>query len=420
MESAPKAAPGSAAPTLLDALARALPYGPAVAEHVARRAGLDPKAPAAACAASADRLMEAVGEWEAWLASTDARPPSGHILCKSEAAKGLASADRPADLPAQLYDAFEPLVLEQQRARYSAIIDFPTFDDALREFFGRLGGQRAEQAKAARERAASSKVANAKRDAAARLAALEAEAAGSERSAQLILANEELVEAAIASVNEMLEGGMSWAALEHLIREEAAAGNAVAAAVDAMQLDQGRIVLLLPERSAVVGDEDDDDDDNEDDYAVPTQQAAKRASTRRQKVWRVTVRLDRTVHANAGTYYDARKKHQAKKERTAAANDKAVRAAAQKAEQQLKKVRAAQAPAVVRKPYWFERFHWFISSENYLVVSGRDAQQNELLVKRYLAKGDVYCHADLHGASSCIVKNSDPDKPISPVTLAQA
>ena len=38
----------------------------------------------------------------------------------------------------------------------------------------------------------------------------------------------------------------------------------------------------------------------------------------------------------------------------------------------------------VRKPYWFERFNWFVSSENYLVLSGRDAQQNELLVKRYL------------------------------------
>lgn len=48
---------------------------------------------------------------------------------------------------------------------------------------------------------------------------------------------------------------------------------------------------------------------------------------------------------------------------------------------QVKKVAAVQH---VRKPYWFERFHWFVSSENYLVVSGKDAQQNELLVKRYL------------------------------------
>lgn len=35
----------------------------------------------------------------------------------------------------------------------------------------------------------------------------------------------------------------------------------------------------------------------------------------------------------------------------------------------------------------FEKFFWFISSENYLVVAGRDQQQNEMLVKRYLRQG---------------------------------
>jgi hypothetical protein len=44
-------------------------------------------------------------------------------------------------------------------------------------------------------------------------------------------------------------------------------------------------------------------------------------------------------------------------------------------------------PQVVRKPAWYERFHWFISSENYLIISGRDAQQNELIVKRYFRWG---------------------------------
>lgn len=35
----------------------------------------------------------------------------------------------------------------------------------------------------------------------------------------------------------------------------------------------------------------------------------------------------------------------------------------------------------------FEKFYWFISSENYLVIGGRDQQQNELIVKRYLRPG---------------------------------
>ena len=35
----------------------------------------------------------------------------------------------------------------------------------------------------------------------------------------------------------------------------------------------------------------------------------------------------------------------------------------------------------------FEKFLWFISSENYLVIGGRDQQQNELVVKRHLEQG---------------------------------
>lgn len=35
----------------------------------------------------------------------------------------------------------------------------------------------------------------------------------------------------------------------------------------------------------------------------------------------------------------------------------------------------------------FEKFYWFISSENYLVIGGRDQQQNELVVKKYLNEG---------------------------------
>lgn len=72
-----------------------------------------------------------------------------------------------------------------------------------------------------------------------------------------------------------------------------------------------------------------------------------------------------------------------------------------------------------RKAYWFEKFLWFISSENYLVIAGRDRQQNELLVRRYLKKDDIYVHADLHGASSVIIKNISSAE-IPPKTLHEA
>lgn len=62
-----------------------------------------------------------------------------------------------------------------------------------------------------------------------------------------------------------------------------------------------------------------------------------------------------------------------------------------------------RAPA---KRFWFEVQRWFYSSEGFLVVAGRDAAANERLVKRHLQPGDVYVHADFHGAPSCIVKTN--------------
>lgn len=69
---------------------------------------------------------------------------------------------------------------------------------------------------------------------------------------------------------------------------------------------------------------------------------------------------------------------------------------------------------------WFEKFYWFISSDKYLVIAGRDFQQNEQLVKRYLRPGDIYVHADIQGASSVVIRNKNKDNEIPPKTINEA
>lgn len=48
-----------------------------------------------------------------------------------------------------------------------------------------------------------------------------------------------------------------------------------------------------------------------------------------------------------------------------------------------------------RQKRWFEKFDWFVSSEDYLVLGGKSGEQNELLVKKYLRKGDIFVGATL-------------------------
>jgi predicted ribosome quality control (RQC) complex YloA/Tae2 family protein len=118
-----------------------------------------------------------------------------------------------------------------------------------------------------------------------------------------------------------------------------------------------------------------------------------------------------------------------------AASEVAMKSARIQTQKDLKKAAkkgtiGAQALSVRRKVHWFEKFHWFLTSDNFLVVGGRDAQQNEVvcspqisclvvfdnfllqIVRRYLNANDLYFHADLHGASSVILLNPEGIDPI--------
>ena len=59
---------------------------------------------------------------------------------------------------------------------------------------------------------------------------------------------------------------------------------------------------------------------------------------------------------------------------------------------------------VRREEAWYSQFLHFTSSEGFLVVGGRNATQNEILVKKYLEPEDLFFHADIHGGPVVIVK----------------
>lgn len=69
-----------------------------------------------------------------------------------------------------------------------------------------------------------------------------------------------------------------------------------------------------------------------------------------------------------------------------------MKSAERKIKKDLKATRITTSINKIRKPFWFEKFLWFISTEGFLVIAGRDMQQNEMLVKRYLRKGKSTIH----------------------------
>ena len=54
---------------------------------------------------------------------------------------------------------------------------------------------------------------------------------------------------------------------------------------------------------------------------------------------------------------------------------------------------------------WFERYRWFHSLNNTLVVAGKSQRNNETILKRYTKPADLVLHAEIPDAPIAVVKN---------------
>ncbi len=72
----------------------------------------------------------------------------------------------------------------------------------------------------------------------------------------------------------------------------------------------------------------------------------------------------------------------------------------------------------VHKQKWYEQFRWFVSSDGFLVIGGRDAQSNEDIVKKYLEKRDIFFHAHVSGSPAVVVKTEGKEVPETTLTEA--
>ncbi len=116
-----------------------------------------------------------------------------------------------------------------------------------------------------------------------------------------------------------------------------------------------------------------------------------------------------SIPENAESYYEKSKK--AKKK------TKGALIAIENTKKQLEKIKAKKELAMEnisipkkrekKNLKWYEKLRWFITSDNTLVIGGRDAGTNEALVKKYLDNNDIYLHADIHGATSTVIKLGD-------------
>jgi len=124
-----------------------------------------------------------------------------------------------------------------------------------------------------------------------------------------------------------------------------------------------------------------------------------------------SINLRHSIQANADKYYSRSKKAE-KKLRGAEKKLQETRAKIEEAEKQVTLAKATQRPlAKRRKKEWFENFRWFRSSDGFLVIGGRDATTNEILIKRHMEPHDLVFHAEILGAPFVLIKTEGKTAP---------
>ncbi len=119
---------------------------------------------------------------------------------------------------------------------------------------------------------------------------------------------------------------------------------------------------------------------------------------------KIDIYTDKSFEQDASIYFEKAKKAKKKME--------GAKEALEKTKKQLEDLRKEKEVIIEKKEKeikkikkeWFEKFRWFYSSDGFLVIGGRDATTNEIIIKKHTDKDDLVFHTDMAGSPFVIVK----------------
>ena len=368
-----------------DALRRALSngfpeYPPLLLDHAFAVKGLDSATPLEQVLEDETMMLqvkavleEAASVWQGL--STDGKHP-GYIIAKEGGNQVNEEVEEDKDnnnnKKKLLYEDFHPFKPRQFEDKPDiAILEFDSFNAAVDEYSSSLESQRLESRLTEREEAAKRKLDSLRRDHENRIGSLTQLQDLHIRKAEAIRDNILLVQEATDAVNGLIAQGMDWAEIARLIEMEQERGNPVARIIKLpLKFYENTITLLLGEANY-----DDDDDSaglssSDQDESEEEAGESDRGNAKKPQQLTVDIDLGFSPWANATQYYDQKRSAAVKQQKTLQSSTKALKSHEKKVTEDLKRglKQEKQQLRQSRKPFWFEKFYFFISSEGYLVL----------------------------------------------------
>lgn len=124
---------------------------------------------------------------------------------------------------------------------------------------------------------------------------------------------------------------------------------------------------------------------------------------------KITLKLTKSVNENANIYFEKSKKLKAKIpgiEKIIIETKKEIKKLQLKKKEYIAKKEEKEIYNIIKNKHWYDKFRFTFTSEGFLVVIGKDAGTNEILIKKYLEENDLILHTQAPGSPFGLIKNS--------------
>ncbi|MEF8873023.1 MAG: ribosome rescue protein RqcH, partial [Haloarculaceae archaeon] len=279
---------------------------------------------------------------------------------------------------------------------------FDTFTDALDDYFTHFEADHAEEEAAeagGRDRPEfEAEIEKKKRIIEQQEGAIENfdEQAEAEREkAEALYAHYDLVDEVLSTIRSAREDGASWDDIEERFAEGAAQGIAAAEAVKSLDGSEGTVTMQVGDHTATL---------------VVADGVEKNAD----RLYTEAKRIEEKKEGAQAAIENTREELEAVRERrerwdSEDAGEESEGDETEDEDEDIDWLSRSSIP-VRSGEKWYESFRWFHTSDGFLVIGGRNADQNEDLVKKYLEPGDRFFHAQAHGGPVTILKATGPSE----------
>lgn len=114
----------------------------------------------------------------------------------------------------------------------------------------------------------------------------------------------------------------------------------------------------------------------------------------------VEIGLNENITDAAKRYYELSKKMKKKIEGVKIALE-----ISRKKLKDIEKIKTVEKTHLAKRDkFWFEKYRWSFTRTGKLIIAGKDAITNEIIVKKYMDKNDLHFHTNIQGAAHTILK----------------